>query len=287
MMRSPPLTGTEWKIHLQHLREQRQQQLHSTIDECQRLQQLHKELFHRQWQPNAKFTRTKDQARMNTSILPVTPDHRKARRDYTFLIDQRLSSDIDEHQSLIHNSKSLTSLIPSSSHGQPMNQVEAKLPSRSSETQRPLSVSTVDSEEKRAHKVYEKWPDYEQISQIVGFRIDPPKPKVSMPTESHSTTKKRNSSSRLVAATKQIKTIVNLNVAATRRMKTTEPIPEQPLMPPVGPMMIHFESAMSAVPRLPSSFCPSSMIYSQRIRTRQWLLKTNFAEHAMRTSPLF
>ena len=62
-----------------------------------------------------------------------------------------------------------------------------------------------------------------KLVKIVGYRIDPPSAKVSISevTPSRPSTKNRYSSSRLIAATKQIRTLVNLNTAATRRAKTT------------------------------------------------------------------
>ena len=268
-MESSVLTGKEWRTHLQNLREKRQEQLHVTIEECQRLQHLHRELFNRQFQAQLKFI-------VPTEHRPKNPmwEDLKPPRDFTALIQRRLSSDNDEHQFRIENDKHRS-----------QTKFDSRLPTHSHGNQRRLSVSTVDLKEKHANKVFENWPDYNEISQIVGFRIEPPKVKLSTTTDGRGATKKGNSSSRLVAATKQITRLVNLNAIATRRPKASEGQSEKvPLLSDV--MAIRVAPPPSTSPRLPSSLCPSSMIFSQRLETRQWLLRNNFSQHATRTCPL-
>ena len=165
---------------------------------------------------------------------------------------------------------------------------------------RPLSVSTVSSTDKRVHKVYEQWPDYNHISQIAGYRIDPPASKIELTNSASSRAsagggqRKRTPSSRLISATKQIKSIMNLNATPARRepSKTkitskTEPLTTLAVLAEKPPIIIEpMLSPSMQQPKLPTCLCPSSLLYSQRIRTRQWLLQTNFARYAPRTLPL-
>ena len=158
--------------------------------------------------------------------------------------------------------------------------------------QRRLSVSTVSSVEKKANRVYEKWPDYNQISDIVGYRIDPPvsktptsRPAGSMPRRKHT------KSTAFPTASKQIKNVVGLKPPTARHQLSKnkksnkinlEPIiPEQLPPPPPAPLL-----KTPIKPKLPTVLCPSSSAYSSHVQTRQWLVQNHFSTNAMRTVPL-
>jgi hypothetical protein len=163
--------------------------------------------------------------------------------------------------------------------------------------QRRLSVSSVSSVDRRANKVYEKWPDYDHISEIVGYRIDPPPPKTitsksisSRPSDTI-TQRKRNKTTGFSTASKQIKSLISLNPSPAKRqtlknkksIKTDatpiiieKPIAKIPLNNPIK----------DNKPKLPNILCPSSIMYSDRIKTRQWLIKNDFSSNSIRTLPL-
>jgi len=163
--------------------------------------------------------------------------------------------------------------------------------------QRRLSVSSVSSVDRRANKVYEKWPDYDHISEIVGYRIDPPPPKTitSQPISSRpsdtTTQRKRNKTTGFSTASKQVKSLISLNASPGKRqllknkksIKTDatpiiieKPIPKIPFNNPIK----------ETKPKLPNILCPSSIMYSNRLQTRQWLIKNHFSSNSIRTLPL-
>jgi hypothetical protein len=145
------------------------------------------------------------------------------------------------------------------------------LSSGKNKQQRCLSVSSVGSIDKRRNKVYEKWPDYTQISQIVGYRIEKPPPiEISSPADVKINQKKQKKSIRFVDATKQI-----TNMAAIERdVLINKPIDEQKI-----PVLN--TSPEEIKPKLPSILCPSSKNYSKRIQTRQWLTKNFFSPQTL------
>jgi len=162
---------------------------------------------------------------------------------------------------------------------------------------RRLSVSSISSIDKKANKVYEKWPDYYHISEIVGYRIDPPPPKTvtsksisSRPSDTI-TQRKRNKTTEFSTASKQVKNLISLNPSPAKRqllknkksIKTDatpiiieKPIPKLPLNNPIK----------ETKSKLPNILCPSSIMYSNRIQTRQWLIKNDFSSNSIRTLPL-
>jgi hypothetical protein len=163
--------------------------------------------------------------------------------------------------------------------------------------QRSISVSTVASTDKRLHRVYEPWPDYDHISRLVGYRIDRPLSKVLMPTTDSSRSRagmkqrKPITSTRFNTAGKQIKTMLNLNVSSARSISSKVKRSTKHELPSILPEQVSvivepIQCQRVPSPQLPTFLCPSSMIYSQRIRTRQWLMKNNFTTYASRTVPL-
>lgn len=145
------------------------------------------------------------------------------------------------------------------------------------------SVSSVDSENRRLNKVYDKWPNYDEISEIVGFRIEP-KAKKTLPKENSSRTGRNRSLSRQIKSS-----LVFKQIGVNKKKKTTKidlPIVEQEeekakiIVAPVEPKK-------DIVVRLPTSLCPSSLSFSQRLETRRWILKTDFRAPSTRTIPVF
>lgn len=157
---------------------------------------------------------------------------------------------------------------------------------------RRLSVSTVSSMEKQANRVYEKWPDYNQISDIVGYRIDPPSSKLltAQPADKNSR-RKPTKANRFPTAMKQLKNLAGLKGSPTRQQtpkskksKESNRVPtivEPPTASPPKPPPIKDNQ-----PKLPTILCPSSPAYSSHIQTRQWLVRNHFSNNAMRTLPL-
>lgn len=166
---------------------------------------------------------------------------------------------------------------------------------------RRLSVSSVTSHERRSNKVYEKWPDYNEISEIVGYRIDPPPLKVTTLNTSISRPsgtrgqRKRSSAIGFPMASKQIKNMVSLNPSPTRvkvskvkQTTKTEPAPITIDKLPESNDLIRVNNPIiqENKPKLPTFLCPSSAAYSSRTLTRQWLMKNNFSSNVSRTIPL-
>ena len=149
------------------------------------------------------------------------------------------------------------------------------------------SVSTVASVDKRTHQVYEKWPDYNEISRIVGYRIDPPPLKQPASQTISSRPSAMKNAAKRISMVKQVKnTTFRLSSSTTKnkRLLKMETIDKE-----VNPPVIIVEPKAKKednIPQLPGPFCPTSMLFSQRIQTRRWLLKTNFSEHSIRTVPL-
>jgi hypothetical protein len=144
--------------------------------------------------------------------------------------------------------------------------------------QRCLSVSSVASIDKRANKVYEKWPDYTEISQIVGYRIEktpqiitPPSPPVVEITQT-----KRKKSTRFANTAKQVKDMSSIE----REILIDKPV-DEPSPPLIHKAPIIIPSIKEIKPKLPSFICPSSKIYSKRIQTRQWLIKNYFSPQTL------
>ena len=144
---------------------------------------------------------------------------------------------------------------------------------------------------KQANRVYEKWPDYNQISEIVGYRIDPPNSKLLTPQPSNTNLRRKHTKSTgFPTASKQIKNLVGLKASSNRQQtpknkKSSQinlipTIVEQPVVPPPKPPIKKPES------KLPTILCPSSSAYSSHIQTRQWLVRNHFSTNAMRTLPL-
>ena len=163
--------------------------------------------------------------------------------------------------------------------------------------QRSLSVSPVLSVDKRTNKVYEKWPEYNQISEIVGYRINPSPAKKptsnTVPADPSASPSKRKKSIGFSAASKQIKNLISLNSTSIKRNPTkrkqstqTNVIPETNDKSSLAFEPLKIMPAKEIKPKLPNIICPSSTVYSNRAQTRQWLLKHNFSGNAMHTVPL-
>ena len=158
------------------------------------------------------------------------------------------------------------------------------------------SISPVPSLNKQTNRIYEKWPDYDHISQIVGYRIEPPPPLkpvlsnslASRPSQSNSQ-RKSNKSTGFSNASKQIKTALGLSASpARRRSSKLQSISQLDLAPVIidPPKPLQIIPPKEIKPRLPTYLCPSSANYSHRAQTRQWLIKNNFSSSACRARPL-
>jgi hypothetical protein len=96
-------------------------------------------------------------------------------------------------------------------------------------------------------------------------------------------------------AAKEIKTLTGIYPSPTRRqsLKTktstktdaTPPVIIDKLSPIIEKAVIH-NPIKETKPKLPDILCPSSVSYSKRIQTRQWLMKHNFALNSIQTIPL-
>jgi hypothetical protein len=124
------------------------------------------------------------------------------------------------------------------------------------------------STDKRKNRVYQPWPDYPEISRIVGYRIEkpalivPPTPPVVQIEP-----KKGKKPSRFANVAKKVQ---NLSTDEKEVIKS-KPIIEEPIV---------IEQIIRKEPKLPALICPTSEFYSKRIRTRQWLIKNDFTSQS-------
>ncbi|CAF3496007.1 unnamed protein product [Rotaria sp. Silwood1] len=320
------ITWAEAKKHLHEVRLRRQNQLASNINECHKLHTLHKQLFNRQFDSNSieKNPDVKLIKAINSEYSLQTIKHSIPRIEYASTIYRKADPIFEiESSSKLDNSipivKELTQYLSESSYTISNENKEKyynkinkniynsllsfsnqSLSSIKKDQQRRLSVSSVSSTDKRANKVYEKWPDYNQISEIVGYRIEPKQSKIitsdaisSRPSLTRNQ-RKRNTAIRFPTTSKQIKNVMSLNPSPTRQKLSkikqatqtdvTPIIIDQPALP-----IEHVPSTnliKEIKPKLPTILCPSSVAYSNRVQTRQWLIKNNFSSNSMRTLPL-
>ncbi|CAF0777761.1 unnamed protein product [Rotaria sp. Silwood1] len=303
------ITWAEAKKHLHEVRLRRQNQLASNINECHKLHTLHKQLFNRQFDSNSieKNPDVKLIKAINSEYSLQTIKHSIPRIEYASTIYRKADPIFEiESSSKLDNSipivKELTQYLSESSYtiSNENKENNQSLSSIKKDQQRRLSVSSVSSTDKRANKVYEKWPDYNQISEIVGYRIEPKQSKIitsdaisSRPSLTRNQ-RKRNTAIRFPTTSKQIKNVMSLNPSSTRQKLSkikqatqtdvTPIIIDQPALP-----IEHVPSTnliKEIKPKLPTILCPSSVAYSNRVQTRQWLIKNNFSSNSMRTLPL-
>ncbi|CAF1050833.1 unnamed protein product [Rotaria sp. Silwood1] len=303
------ITWAEAKKHLHEVRLRRQNQLASNINECHKLHTLHKQLFNRQFDSNSieKTPDVKLIKAINSEYSLQTIKHSIPRIEYASTIYRKADPIFEiESSSKLDNSipivKELTQYLSESSYtiSNENKENNQSLSSIKKDQQRRLSVSSVSSTDKRANKVYEKWPDYNQISEIVGYRIEPKQSKIitsdaisSRPSLTRNQ-RKRNTAIRFPTTSKQIKNVMSLNPSPTRQKLSkikqatqtdvTPIIIDQPALP-----IEHVPSTnliKEIKPKLPTILCPSSVAYSNRVQTRQWLIKNNFSSNSMRTLPL-
>ncbi|CAF0927786.1 unnamed protein product [Adineta ricciae] len=288
----PIVTAAQAKQHLHEIRLQRQNQLRTTINECHRLQNIHKQIYNhapQQWNSHSTEKHVNHQGRTVSSPKRL-PKYSIPRIEYASLIYRPSKStfEIDAVDKPLPIIKELTdhlSKSPCAIFSNDRQEINRSLSAIKHDRQRCLSVSSISSLDKRTHKVYEKWPDYNQISEIVGYRIDPPAPKVitsnitpSRPSKTRSQ-QKRNSSTKLSITPKP-------KQPSGRKSQKDTLIPivvEEPSLILEVPSV---KATEEIKPNLPDLLCPSSIVYSQRVRTRQWLMKHNFSCNPIQTLPL-
>lgn len=302
----------EAKKHLHDVRIRRQKQLELTIHECERLQHVHRQIFNSQLEKNSlERSTTNKQIKyvMNESPL-LTKKYAIPRIEYASILYRRAIPlfEIDKSVKKENQSPLIKDLIDNLSDSSSTNsscQFDKYSPSQynstnlqSSKRKNSLkcpSISPVPSLDKQVNRVYEKWPDYDHISQIVGYRIEPPLSKTVMsnsissrPSQSN-IRRKSNKSSSFSSASKQVKTVLGLNSSPNRRRSSKFPsIPQLDLTPIIidQPKPLQIDPPKDLKPQLPTCLCPSSLNYSHRIQTRQWLIKNNFSPSTSRTRPL-
>ncbi|CAF3664459.1 unnamed protein product [Rotaria socialis] len=300
------VTWAEAKKHLHEVRQRRQNELASNIKECHKLQAIHKQMFNHQVDSfsNEKLPDIKPIKSINNEYSSSTNKYSIPRLEYASIIyrkaiptfelepPSKLENSLPIINELMHN-LSETQNISST----PKIATNSLLLSVKTDQQRCLSVSPVLSIDKRANKVYETWPDYNQISEIVGYRINPSPEKKptsdAVPSDPSASRSKRKASIRFPAASKQIKNLISLNSTSIRRNLSKAKQPLQTNMTPatndkssLGIEPLKNTPAKEIKPKLPNIICPSSVAYSSRAQTRQWLLKHNFSGNAMHTVPL-
>ncbi|CAF2487710.1 unnamed protein product [Rotaria sp. Silwood2] len=303
------ITWAEAKKHLHEVRLRRQNQLALNINECHKIHTLHKQLFNHQFDTNSteKAPDIKSTKSINNEYSLPTNKYSIPRMEYASTIYRKAiptfeiesSSKFDNDIPIVHELTQYLSENSCTISNEKIENNRSVSPIRKDQ-QRRLSVSSVSSVDKRANKVYEKWPDYNQISEIVGYRIDPTPSKIitsdslsSRPSLTRNQ-RKRNTTIGFPTTSKQIKNVMSLNPSPTRRKLSKI---KQSIKTDVTPIIIDQPTSSiekiltinpikETKPKLPSILCPSSVSYSNRIKTRQWLMKNNFSSNSMRTLPL-
>jgi hypothetical protein len=104
------------------------------------------------------------------------------------------------------------------------------------------------------------------------------------------TQRKRIKSTGFDTTPKERKSITSLNPSPTRRQSLkpkalTKTDTAPPMIDKPSPIIekVSFEETKL---KLPNILCPSSIMYSNRIQTRQWLIKNHFSSNSIRTLPL-
>ncbi|CAF2237147.1 unnamed protein product [Rotaria magnacalcarata] len=300
------VTWVEAKKHLHEVRQRRQNELALNIEECHRLQTIHKQMFNHKVDSfsNEKLPNIKPIKSINNEYASSTNKYSIPRLEYASIIYRKAipSFELEPPSKLDNSLPIVNALVHNLSETQNISSTpkianNPLLLSVKNDQQRCLSVSPVPSIDKRANKVYEKWPDYNQISEIVGYRINPSsknKPTSDAVPSGPSTSRgKRKTPTRFPGASKQIKNLISLNSTSMRRNLSKAKQPMQSNMTPatndkssLGIEPLKNTPAKEIKPKLPNIICPSSIAYSSRAQTRQWLLKHNFSGNAMHTVPL-
>jgi hypothetical protein len=269
------ITWIDAKRHLHDVRFRRQNQLASTINECHQLRTMHKHIFDHQFDSYSvekSFISKPTKSTKNEYVLP--------HNEYPSFVHRQTTSPMCESEYDLPIVRELTEYLSESPCTLPTNRTNNQLLSSRKKNQPGCtSVSSVASIDKRVNKVYEKWPDYTQISQIVGYHVEkvPPISTSSRPSNANGQ-KKRNKSTRFTDTVKQVK-----NMTLTQRdLLKSQTLNEYPVIEKVVVPNLNKEIK----PKLPSILCPSSMKYSKRIQTRQWLIKSDFSSSSSCTLPL-
>ncbi|CAF3206061.1 unnamed protein product [Rotaria socialis] len=251
---------TDAKQHLHDIRYQRQNQLKSIVDECHQLRILHKRIFDNQLNSYSAKKPLISMPMRNESIFIISP---KIESDDEFPISKEFTIYLSESSYTLLDFQSANHQLAS--------------PPVTMNQERCLTVSSVASIDKHTNKVYDKWPDYTEINQMLGFPIQKfpsvaakPKRPTNIPHR-----KKQNKSNRFVDAIKQIQ-----NRSSNQRNLLKNKFLEE--FPMNGKLVVHHTSK-EADSTLPPLVCPLSVYYSKRIRTRQWLCQNDFST---RTLPL-
>ncbi|CAF4241362.1 unnamed protein product [Rotaria sp. Silwood2] len=255
----PLITQSDAKQHLHDVRYQRQNQLATIINECHQLRVLHKRIFDNQL--NSSSTE-KSFISKPLKIEPIFTCNPQTE------LDNELSVLKENSEYLSESSYSfLENRLPSACSNRLLSTYRKK------NQQQYLSVSSVASIDKRVNKVYEKWPDHTQISQIIGHSIEkfPPISTLNQPINKT----KSNKSNRFVDAIKQMKNRSSIQ----RHLLKDKSIDESRMNETLALNILIKEMQ----PKLPLILCPSSIYYSKQIQTRQWLCK-NYS--STRTLPL-
>ena len=235
------ITAKDTQRYWHDIRLERQKEIRKIVDECHRLRSQHKQIFDGQGKSPTKqrFLPKRYPPRIVQNDLPVVTDG----IDYS-----------GESPSIVGD--------------EPMPRLSS---SRKKSSQRCPSVSSVTSNEKRTNRVYEQWPDYTEISRIVGYPIQkPPPPRLPSPIpEPPPEAVKGKKSLRFIKAVKQIQQLSLLEK------------PPSPPPPPPPPIILPPPIPVKLVPQLPPLLCPSSISYSKRLQTRQWLINNHSARQSL------
>ncbi|CAF4392109.1 unnamed protein product, partial [Rotaria magnacalcarata] len=254
------INQTDAKQHLHDIRYQRQNQLKSIVNECHQLRILHKRIFDNQLTSYSAKKPLMSMPMRNESIFIINP---KTESDDEFPISQEFTIYLSESSYTFLDCQSANHRLAS--------------PPITMNQDRCLTVSSVASIDKHTNKVCDKWPDYTEINQILGFPIQK---FPSIAAKSNRPTniphrKKQNKSNRFVDAIKQIQ-----NRSSNQRNLLKNKCLEE--FPVNNKLAVH-DTSKETDYKLPPLVCPSSLYYSKRIRTRQWLCQNDFST---RTLPL-
>ncbi|CAF0750136.1 unnamed protein product [Didymodactylos carnosus] len=304
-------TCLEWKTKLSQLRIKREQELEHRVNECYRLRDLHKNQFdccitankQKVSEPLSTTTMINDDHQEKSQDVLFEKKHSILRIKYCPLL-YTLDTNISTHQEtfvpekydkLVKNEKELSILkdltqhIPSTSEQDrentnvPSTQLVNKQMKSSDVTTKRLSVSSVNTADKRRCIVYEEWPNIEQISKILGYKIQ-------QKSMTPAVVEKKSSSPLVTGRSKRHA----LTSAAKRLKRETNP-PLSRNDPPTlsslavlgsSPVVMNNLQMKPDKIKLPDIFCPSSESYSTTILIKRWLMKNDFCSGSSRTLPL-
>ncbi|CAF0830934.1 unnamed protein product [Didymodactylos carnosus] len=312
-------TCTDWKNKLSQLRVEREQELSYRVNECYRLRDLHKNQFDRcisSNQPTVPASASTptviaiDNFRQSSQDISFIKKYSIARIKYCpllYTLDTNVSADHsqeiflpEKYNNLVKYEKELPILKTLTQHisgvspvivssASAQNYGDTSIPSvqlvneqnKSSVETKRLSVSSVNTADKYRCIVYDQWPNREQVSKILGYKIEYSGTLAETGKKSKSISGKKSNRQTLTSMSKRVKR------EEKSKLLINHPITDlNPAVLESSPVIETNKQAKPAQSNLPDIIYPPSEKYSTTISIKRWLMKNSFCSGTPRTFPL-